>query len=115
MSSHNVSMVGANSVPTPKEAKWIPLEQINLSDDYRFRIQDNEKTIDEYTENYRQFLDDQVKEENIDYPFPTIYVLREGDTHCVIAGRLRFQAAQKAGLKEMPCNTALVLPPFALP
>jgi len=102
----NVSKTGANSshLVASKEVQKIPLEQITLTDEYRFRVQDNEKKIDEYAESYRQYLDDKTAdEESAQYPFDPIHLIRENGTHHVVDGRHRFQAAKKTGLKEMPC------------
>jgi hypothetical protein len=83
----------------------IPLEHIELSDDYHFRAEDDEDTIENYTDILRQYCDDLEEDQSATYPFPPIVVLNENDddVYYVISGRHRFQAAENAGIDEMAC------------
>jgi hypothetical protein len=86
------------------ESRMIPLEQIKLSDDYQFRVKEDGGTIEDYADIFRQYRDDLAAGQSATYPFPAIVVLRENDdVYYVVSGRHRFQAATKAGIKEMAC------------
>jgi len=86
------------------ETQMIPLDQIELSDDYQFRVQDDEETIENYADILRQYCDDLEEDQSANYPFPSIKVLKENDdVYYVISGRHRYQAARKAGIEEMEC------------
>ena len=96
----------------------VGLERMNLTDDFRFRVKDDENTIAEYASIYGQYLEDlSVAEslveaqvvDSIDVskavcPLGAITVLQEGDRYFVVEGRLRFLAAERAGMKELPCE-----------
>lgn len=88
-----------------EEKQKIPLAQIELSDVYKFRMQDDKNTVDLYAEIFQRYIDDKAaNEETVQYPFEAIHVLRqENGTYIVIAGRHRFKAAQKVGVEEIEC------------
>jgi len=87
-----------------QETKKIVLSQIVTDERYCFRVKDDSQKIADYAELYEQYLDDSTKENAVEFPLGAIIVLREADDKfIVVAGRLRFLAAQKAGLAEMPC------------
>ena len=86
------------------ETKKIILSQIATDEKYCFRVKVDAQTVAEYAELYEQYLDDSTKENSATFPLGAITVLREGDDKfIVVAGRLRFEAAKKANLAEMPC------------
>ena len=87
------------------ETRMIPLEHIELSDEYHFRAQDDEDTIENYTDILLQYCDDLEEDQSATYPFPPIVVLNEndGDVYYVISGRHRFQTAENADIDEMAC------------
>ena len=93
----------SHSQSDEKKPQMMALADIQLSDDYRFRNKDDEETIDRYAERIRQYLDDVMENSETSFPFPPIYVLLVDSVYVVIAGRHRFQAAQKAGMTEMSC------------
>ena len=103
MKNRDKNAAGANLAS--QEAQMIALAEINLTDEYRFRVRDDDNTIDHYAEIWQQYLDDIATDrESALSPFEAIVVLLQEDgTYIVIAGRHRFQAAQKVGLKEIPC------------
>jgi hypothetical protein len=83
----------------------IPLDHIELSDDYHFRAEDDDDTVEYYADILRQYCDDLTDGQSVTYPFPAIVVLSENDNdvYYVISGRHRFQAAEEAGIEEMAC------------
>ena len=87
----------------PQEIRMIPLEQICLSDKYRFRAAEDQPTIDKYSEIWRQYLDDVAKVPSTKHPFDPIHVLHENEEYIVIAGWHRVRSGTKAGAKEIPC------------
>ena len=95
---------GGYSSHLDAETQMIPLEHIELSDDYHFRAQDDEDTIESYADILRQYCDDLAEGQSVSYPFTAITVLNEqDDVYYVISGRHRFQAAEKAGIEEIAC------------
>ena len=104
--SCNTNVGGANSAHlASKKVLEIPLGQIRLTDKYRFRVRDDENTIEKYTVLCRQYLVDKAEDkESAEYPYDDpIVVLYENGVYHVIAGWHRFQAAQRAGMKEIRC------------
>jgi ParB-like chromosome segregation protein Spo0J len=93
----------ADRLNTTQEVRMIVLEEIRLTDKYKFRVGDDERTIAVYAEIYRQFLNDSGIDKSVKCQFGAIHVLREDDAYYVIAGRHRFLAAKKAGMKEILC------------
>jgi len=107
---------GANStyLNPVSNVQEIPLVQICLADRYRFRLLDDEETIERYADMYRQYLEDSKTEF---CPLGAIHVLRVEDKwilpngavlrddyeYLVAAGRLRYFAAKKAGMQKLPC------------
>jgi len=84
--------------------EMIAVADIQLLDDFRFRVEDDKSTIERYAETFQQYLDDVAAGvEDAKYPFPSIHVLRENDANIVVAGRHRFQAASLAGVPEVRC------------
>ena len=115
-------MLNSNNITTPKHAGLTPvmveLGRITLTDDIRFRVKDDESTIADYASIYGQYLEDLAVAESlveaqvvdsIDTtkavcPLGVISILQEGERYLVVEGRLRFLAAQRAGMKELPCE-----------
>jgi hypothetical protein len=93
----------SSNLDAETKTQMIPLDQIELSDDYHFRVQDDENTIEDYTDTLQQYCNDLAAGQSPTYPFPPIVVLRENDVHYIISGRHRFQAATKTGIDEMAC------------
>jgi hypothetical protein len=86
------------------ETQMLLLDHIELSDDYKFRAQDDDATIESYADVLQQYCDDLEDGQSVKYPFPPIVVFRENDVHYVISGRHRFQAAKRTGITEMACT-----------
>jgi len=104
------SITTMSEAETPKQnrvmekSQAIATGQLNLSDDFRFRYADDEATISDYEEIYRQYRDDREISKSARCPLGAITVLCEGDgKYVVVAGRLRFLAAQRAGLEALQC------------
>lgn len=99
------------SVETPKQQRGarklqaIAMEQLSLSDDFRFRIEDDKATISDYEEFYRQYQEDCDEiSKSARCQLGAITVLCRGDgSFVVVAGRLRFLAAQRVGVKTLQC------------
>jgi len=83
--------------------QMIELAKIQLREEYHFRVHDDEQTIADYAEIYGQFLSDSGIDKSATCPFDAVHVLWEDDAYIVVEGRLRFQAAKKAGVKELAC------------
>jgi hypothetical protein len=104
-----VSITTMPEAETPKQTRArksqaIAMEQLFLSDDFRFRVADDEATISDYEEIYRQYREDQEISKSTRCQLGTITVLCQGDgKFVVVVGRLRFLAAQRAGLETLQC------------
>jgi len=83
----------------------IAMGQLSLSDDFRFRMEDDESTISDYEGFYRQYREDKEDvSKTARCPLDALAVFREeDDRYIVVAGRLRFLAAQRAGLETLQC------------
>jgi len=87
-----------------RKSQAIATGQLILTDDFRFRIEDDESTIGDYEEVYKQYRDDRELSKSLRCPLGAITVLCEGEgRYVVVAGRLRFLAAQRAGLETLQC------------
>jgi len=100
----------ATSAETSKQKRarkpqMIAVEQLDLSEDFRFRVEDDEATISDYAEIYRQYREDRDEvSKSVRCPLGELDVLcKEDGRFDVVAGRLRFLAAQRAGLEALPC------------
>jgi len=110
ISTSDVSLTTMPSDITPKQnrarkSQAIALGQLILSDDFRFRVADDEATISDYEEVYRQYREDKEEiSKSTRCPLGAITVLCQGDgKFVVVVGRLRFLAAQRAGLETLQC------------
>jgi len=83
--------------------EMIALENLVLSNDYLFRVQDDADTIERYAEIISQYLEELAAGKAVQFPFPPLDVLLENGEYSVTSGRHRLQAAQKAGMTELPC------------
>jgi len=106
----DVSVTTMSSVETPKQnrarkSQAIAIGQLILSDDFRFRVADDEATISDYEEVYRQYREDKEEiSKSTRCPLGAITVLSQEDgKFVVVVGRLRFLAAQRAGLETLQC------------
>jgi hypothetical protein len=87
-----------------RKPQAIAIGQLILSDDFRFRYENDEATIGDYEEIYRQHREDREISKSARCPLGTLTVLcQEDDKYVVVAGRLRFLAAQRAGLETLQC------------
>ena len=87
-----------------QKPQMVVLGQIFLTDEFRFRVEDDENTIAEYEGIYGQFKYDHSLLKSEKCPLDAITVLREEEgKYLVVAGRLRFLAAQRADLATLPC------------
>jgi len=108
----------ANPVSAPaRQVTIIKLEQLSLTEDIRLREKDDENTIADYASIYAQYIEDLAVAESlvetkvVDFidkakavrPLGELIAFQEGDRYFVVDGRLRFLAAQRAGMKELPC------------
>ena len=81
MTRRKVSPSGANSLhlnPVPEEQE-ISLVYIKLTDDFQFRLLDDDKTIEDYRGIYRQHLNDRENDPEATCPLGAIHVLRVKD------------------------------------
>ena len=83
--------------------EMIALENLVLSNDYLFRLQDDADTIERYAEIISQYLNDLAAGKSVQFPFPPLDVLLEDGEYSVVSGRHRLQAALKSGMTEIPC------------
>jgi len=87
-----------------RKSQDVAIGQLILSDDFRFRVSDDEATISDYEEIYRQYREDQEISKSTRCPLGVLTVLAQEDgKYVVVVGRLRFLAAQKAGLETLQC------------
>ena len=88
----------------------IPVDQIELSEEFAFREKIDEETVERYAElwaEYKKEYDQFYKKKTGDEPqcpFPNIFVLKTGEEkYAVISGVHRLKSAQKVGLTEIFC------------
>ena len=89
-------MTNTNS-PSPIDDKgYIALSAIKADKTFRCRMRENRKTVEEYTEVFRDY-----QNENSEYPFPPVVIWEKKGKYYLIAGYHRYFAAEKAGLDKI--------------
>jgi hypothetical protein len=91
----------------PGDVEMIALEKICLTDEYRFRVQICEKTVECYKDILRQYRTDCAKDESARYPFEPIYVLSENGTYHLIAGWHRYAAKDRVSRQDPRIQSGL--------
>ena len=104
MTKSNANKAGTSLSPALNPPQMIALGLIRLSSGFCFRNKIDLKAIDRYTAIIQKSLDDTAAGMEPVYPFnKPIYVFYDGEVYHVIDGWHRVTAAQKLGLKEIPC------------
>ncbi len=88
----------------------IPIDQIEVSEEFTFRESISQETVDRYADLLQEYMDNIAQYENSGegeepkYPFPSISVWKtEECRYIVVAGAHRLKAAVKVGQAEIHC------------
>ena len=91
------------------EVTTIALGKIQILDALRCRPSEDERTIVEYSEIFKEYQIAKEKGEKPAYPFPPVKVWRNSDWYALLGGFHRVAAARRAGLDavlaEVVCGT----------
>ena len=96
----------------PTDTGHILLTDVLIDNTFRCREQEDDGTVEEYTEVFKEYNKKPSKEEEIAlraggkvenavYPFHPVWVWQDGDKYYLIAGFHRYMAAVKAGIEKI--------------
>jgi len=96
----------------PNGVGYINLVDVVLDDTFRCREQEDNDTLESYTEVFRKYIKankhaEKVRYEqlqfidNLDYPFPPVWVWQDEGLYFLIAGHHRFLSATKAKMTKI--------------
>ena len=85
-----------------EKACYIALTEIVLSDDFRCRVQEDEDTVDDYTEVLTDYKEASDRGKSSQYPFPPAWVWYDEDGQVyLLAGFHRYKATEKAKFRKL--------------
>ena len=104
-SSDQEEPVVPEAATTPQQqtskAWYIALTDIIVSDNFRCRVQEDEGTVDDYTEVLTGYREARERDESLQYPFPPAWIWYEDGQAYLLAGFHRYKAAIKAKYKKL--------------
>lgn len=83
------------------QPSFISISEIHADDTFRVRVKEDQPTIEEYAELFRDYEEEHLTDENAKYPFPPVLYRETEGRKLLVSGFHRYSAAKKAGCKEI--------------